>query len=135
MNKRIMKKHYLGDYAVKCFTFRLTFAHWADLSVEGFNQNCIDQVIDIVENNHCLMCGWFRACVCADDRYKDMRMTDDVRDKILKELITINGVIKVEASPIFDLNYEICDDEDIFKITLDPDLSEQKKQWFLKYSR
>ena len=136
MNKRIRKKHHLGEFADKCFAFKINFKDGIDLSDQKVDDFYIDRVIEIIEDNHCIMVGWYSAIVEADDYlYKNMQLTEEIRLKIIKELSTIEGVTKVLASPLFDGFYETYDENDFSKIMLDPDLTEQKKQWFLKYSR
>lgn len=136
MNRRIRKKHHLGEFAVKCFAFKIEFKDELNLSDPKVNDFYIERVIEIIEYNHCIMVGWYSAVVEADDYlYKDMQLTNEIRLKIVKELSEIEGVSKVLASPLFDSNYETYYGYDLSKIELDPDLTEQKKKWFLKYSR
>lgn len=136
MNRRIRKKHHLGEFAVKCFAFKIEFKDEINLSDPKVDDFYIDRVIEIIEYNHCIMVGWYSAVVEADDYlYKDMQLTNEIRLKIVKELSEIEGVSKVLASPLFDSNYETYYGYDLSKIELDPDLTEQKKKWFLKYSR
>ena len=136
MNRRIRKKHHLGEFAVKSFAFKIEFKDELNLSDPKVNDFYIDRVIEVIEDNHCVMGGGFEAVVEADSYfYKDMLLTDEVRLKIAKELSTIEGVTKVLASPLFDGFYETYDENDFYKIMLNPDLTEQKKKWFLKYSR
>ena len=82
------------------------------------------------------MGGGFEAVVAADTySYKDMRLTNEIRIKIAKELSLIEGVSEVLLSRLFDGNYETNCESDLSKIELNPELTEQQKQWFLKYSR
>lgn len=134
MNRRIRKKHHLGEFAVKCFAFKIEFKDEINLSDQKVDDFYIDRVIEIIEKNHCIMVGWYSAVVEADDYlYKDMQLTDEIRLKIIKELSEIEGVSKVLASPLFDSNYETYCGYDLSKVELDPDLTEQKKKWFLSY--
>ena len=94
----------------------------------------IDKIIDVIEANRCIMVGGFEAVVAADTRsYKDMRLTEEIKEKIVKELIAIDGIVGVLVSPLIDANYQNYD-ENFFGV-INPDLTEQQKQWFLKYSR
>lgn len=82
------------------------------------------------------MGGGFEAVVAADTcSYKDMQLTNEIRLKIAKELSLIEGVSKVLLSRLFDGNYETYCENDLLKIELNPELTGQQKQWFLKYSR
>lgn len=136
MNRRIRKKHHLGEFAVKCFAFKILFNPDLSKIKNDLWDLYIDKIVDVIEANHCVMGGGFEAVVEADNYlYKDMRLTDEVRLKIAKELSAIDGVSRVFASPLFDSNYETYCGYDLSKVELDPDLTEQKKKWFLKYSR
>lgn len=134
MNRRIRKKHHLGEFAVKCFAFKILFNPDLSKIKNDLWDLYIDKIVDVIEANHCVMGGGFEAVVEADDYlYKDMQLTDEIRLKIIKELSEIEGVSKVLASPLFDSNYETYCGYDLSKVELDPDLTEQKKKWFLRY--
>ena len=136
MNKRIRKKHHLGEFAVKCFAFKINFKDGIDLSDQKVDDFYIDRVIEIIEDNHCIMVGWYSAVVEADTySYKDMQLTNEIRLKIAKELSLIEGVSEVLLSRLFDGNYETDSEDDLLKIELNPELTGQQKKWFLKYSR
>lgn len=136
MNRRIRKKHHLGEFAVKCFAFKILFNPDLSKIKNDLWDLYIDKIVDVIEANHCVMGGGFEAVVEADDYlYKDMQLTDEIRLKIIKELSAIDGVSKALASPLFDSNYETYCGYDLSKIELDPDLTERQKKWFLKYSR
>lgn len=136
MNKRIRKKHHLGEFAVKCFAFKVVLNPDLSKDERELWDLYIDKIIDVIEANHCLMGGGFEAVVEADTySYKDMLLTDEIKQKIARELSAIEGVSRVLASPLFDGNYETYCENDLLKIELNPDLTEQQKKWFLKYSR
>lgn len=136
MNKRIRKKHHLGEFAVKCFAFKVVLKPDLSGNEDELWELYIDKIIDVIEANRCIMGGGFEAVVAADTHsYKDMRLTDEIRLKIAKELSLIEGVSEVLLSRLFDGNYETYCENDLLKIELNPELTEQQKQWFLKYSR
>ena len=131
MNKRIRKKHHLGEFADKCFAFKINFKDGIDLSDQKVDDFYIDRVIEIIEDNHCIMVGWYSAIVEADTySYKDMQLTNEIRLKIAKELSLIEGVSEVLLSRLFDGNYETNCESDLSKIELNPELTEQQKQCF-----
>lgn len=134
MNKRIRKKHHLGEFAVKCFAFKVVLKPDLSGNEDELWELYIDKIIDVIEANRCIMVGGFEAVVAADTRsYKDMRLTEEIKEKIVKELIAIDGIVGVLVSPLIDANYQNYD-ENFFGV-INPDLTEQQKQWFLKYSR